>query len=71
VTIDTLDNPGWRAKIDLVGTPLADASFDRHEIHRSDDDWVACWVVEDAFHAACGPRNLEEALQVFVDWADV
>ncbi|MGP3934424.1 Imm53 family immunity protein [Nonomuraea sp. KM88] len=29
ITIDTLDNPGWRLKIDLVDTPLAGVSLDR------------------------------------------
>ena len=65
VEIGPLDNPGWTLKIDVKETP----PFARLETHRTEDDWVVCWIEEDAFHAACGPLNLEEALEVFLDWA--
>ena len=69
VDISTLDNPGWRLKINLEGTPLSGRPFVRLETHRTDDDWVVCWVEKSCFHAASGPLNLEEALGVFLDWA--
>ena len=66
VEIGTLDNPGWILKIDLKDAPRP---FDRLETHRTEDDWVVCWLEEASFHAACGPLNLEEALGIFLDWA--
>ena len=69
VSIDTLDNPGWRVRIDLQGTALAGRPFKRTETHRTESDWVVCWVESDQFHAACGPQNLLESLKAFRTWA--
>ena len=71
VTISTLDNPGWRCEISLVGTELAGAgeAYERREVHRSEDDWCVTWVDAGKFHAACGPTNLAEALHEFRAWA--
>ena len=69
VEVGTLDNPGWTVKIDLTDTALSAVPFDRLEAHYTDDDWVVCRVEGYSFHAACGPLNLEEALEVFLDWA--
>ncbi|MCD0482806.1 immunity 53 family protein [Streptacidiphilus sp. ASG 303] len=70
VQIDTLDNPGWTVSVDLRGTPLEGRAYPRREIDRSDDDWVEAWSARGAFHAACGPRNLTEALMLFRTWAE-
>ena len=69
VEIGTLDNPGWRVVIDIPTDSLPAEGFSRHELHRSPDDWVACWVEDGKFNAACGPTNLEEALGHFLGWA--
>ncbi len=69
VEIGTLDNPGWRVKVDLEATELKSRLFQRHEVHRSEDDWCVTWVDDAAFHAACGPTNLGEALHRFRAWA--
>ncbi|MET8161729.1 Imm53 family immunity protein [Sphaerisporangium sp. NPDC005289] len=37
VTIDTLDNPGWHLKIDLVDTPLAGTTLDHLAVERTED----------------------------------
>jgi Immunity protein 53 len=68
LSIETLDNPGWRVRIDLHGTTHADRPFDRHQVNRDERDWFTCWVESETFHAACGPQNLTEALLVFLDW---
>jgi hypothetical protein len=57
--------------IDLDGTTLSARSFDCHERHRNEDDWLVAWRQADSFHAACGPRNLTEALRLFLEWASV
>ena len=69
VRLQTLDNPGWSLEIDLRGTALAEREFEDAELHRSEQDWWVCWLEQERFRAACGPRNLEEALQRFLDWA--
>jgi hypothetical protein len=69
ISISTLDNPGWRVKIRLSDSTPAPASYERRETHRSEDDWCDTWIEDDAFHAACGPTNLGEALHEFRVWA--
>lgn len=69
VVIDTLDNPGWMVTIDLAETPVEHCSFAEVDQQRSPQDWIYCRVEDLQFKAACGPTNLEEVLQVFLDWA--
>ena len=42
IRIETLDNPGWRVEIDLVGTQYAEKAFEDFQSQRSDDDWSVC-----------------------------
>ncbi|WP_207858275.1 immunity 53 family protein [Lucifera butyrica] len=44
IRIDTLDNPGWGIRIDLVDTELKNKFFESLKIERSKDDWVHCKV---------------------------
>jgi hypothetical protein len=68
VTIETIDNPGWRIKIELQETAAAGRLLERVKVDRSENDWIHCWVKNDLFEAACGPLNLSETLQIFVSW---
>ncbi|MGE5323662.1 MAG: immunity 53 family protein [Actinomycetota bacterium] len=70
ITIDTLDNPGWRVKIDLKQTSREDAECKRTRIERGDQDWIEYWAEKHQFHIACGPQNLSEAISIFADWFD-
>ena len=69
VSIDTLDNPGWKLRVDLSGTDLADRVSDWSKIDRSEHDWVHWRVQSSTFEAACGPTNLNEAILTFLDLA--
>jgi hypothetical protein len=71
--------PGGRSRSTSQKTALAGIGFESVKLERSSDDWLTCWVgvlerpnrthIHDvAFHAACGPVNLREAIQVFVAW---
>ena len=70
VIVDTLDNPGWRVRVDLVDTALHANEYERVETHRKENDWVVSWRDEKLWHAACGPLNLQEALGLFLTWAN-
>jgi hypothetical protein len=49
ISIDTLDNPGWRVEIDLNGTPFAGVLFTRvHQKHQN-GGWLLCWAENDKF----------------------
>lgn len=65
IRIGTLDNPGWRLRIDLSGTELDGLALDTHIVERSADDWYYAWIEDNRFFIACGPKNLAEAIEVF------
>src|SRR4051812_39581472 len=63
VTIGTLDNPGWKVAIDLVGTPWATLVRPPHLVERSENDWMHSRVEASQFVGNCGPRNLRELIR--------
>lgn len=67
VKIDTLDNPGWTITVDLKTKP-ADKIQER--VERSEEDWVFWWVEDGQWRAACGPLNLKEALEIFLNFVE-
>ena len=69
ITLSSLDNPGWWLKVDLAGTDLAGRRYARTEVRRSDTDWIIGYVEDGQFQVACGPGNLEEAIELFLSWA--
>ena len=77
ITVETLDNPGWKVVVDLTGTDLENAPFEDFVVERLEDDWVHARAVDTGetavrrrFEAFCGPRSLAEALDIFLDWAE-
>jgi hypothetical protein len=68
ITVETLDNPGWRIKIDLAATRWAGREFAPRQHDRAEHDWLRCWVKGTEWQAAVGPCNLEEVLTLFLDW---
>ena len=72
VEIGTLDNPGWHMKIDLTETALEGKAFENYkDKYDSEKDWLRCWLEGKVFHAACGPGRLEDAILLFLKWAEV
>src|ERR1700758_2079372 len=69
VEIDTIDNPGWQVHIDLWGTRRQNAELERVKIERTDDDWIQYWVEKKQFNIACGPKNLTEAVSIFIRYS--
>lgn len=71
IEIGTLDNPGFRIKISVFGTPLETVDFDRVEDdYDSDDHWFTCWKEDGQFHAAGAPCRIEDMIECFLAWAD-
>lgn len=65
VSLETLDNPGWRLTVDLEGTSWFGRVLEREVIERSGHDWLQVWSDGQRFEAACGPQNLSEVLGRF------
>ena len=68
IELQTLDNPGWLLKIDLVDTALALKSFEP-VIRAHDVNWLNCRRSESQFIAAGGPIMLGELISVFLKWS--
>lgn len=76
ITVETLDNPGWKVVVDLTGTDLENVSFEEFVVERLGDDWVHARVADTGetavrrrFEVFCGPGSLAEAVEIFLDWA--
>lgn len=70
VIIETLDNPGWSLRIDLMDTSLHGRAFKDVVVERTDSDWIHARIQGAVFEAHGGPANLEELVLLFLDWAD-
>ena len=70
VTVESLDNPGWRVRFGLHDTKRQGSSLERVKIDRTENDWIQYWVENYEFQIACGPMNLSEAIEIFIRWFD-
>jgi hypothetical protein len=70
VSIDTLDNPGWRLTVDLLGSPLIGHTVDRTLTERTPDDWCSWEVSGNKFVAHGGPKTLSDLVRLFRQWAE-
>ncbi|NOU67493.1 rhodanese-related sulfurtransferase [Paenibacillus sp. LMG 31461] len=59
IKIDTVDNPGWFIKIDLVETSLENKTFNHIQIERTETDWLICRVENYSFMGSGGVFNLD------------
>jgi hypothetical protein len=72
VVIETMDNPGWRVKVDLRDTILEHAPFETFRL--GDDEaegasWIICEKKGTQFHGMGDPAQLDVILKQFLDWA--
>ncbi|MED1785455.1 immunity 53 family protein [Brevibacillus fortis] len=71
ITICTIDNPGWSIKVNLRETPLENKRpFQKYVVERTENDWVHCRLKDGCFEAFGGPKNLNEILEFFKQWAE-
>ena len=76
VSIDTLDNPGWRLEINLNETDLENVIFNEvskgitKDSETSGDNWYNCKVENNKFIGHGGPHKLEEILNIFLKWSN-
>lgn len=71
ITIESLDNPGWKVVVGLEDTVLDGVPFAPVRIERSEHNWLACLVRDKQFEGFGGPDNLAEILEVFRTWSEV
>ena len=69
ITIESLDNPGWRVRISLRDTNLESKPFQEISRLEPEHDWIRCWLQDGFFQGAGSPQKLEEILQTFLVWS--
>ena len=70
ISLQTIDNPGWELKIDLLGTPYSELKMEPYYCERSESDWLFCKIESGVFYAYGGPMNLCEMLKYFIITCD-
>ena len=70
ISIDTLDNPGWRIKIDISNKFLVNSEKEKFVSDTSDANWIHIWhdSINNQLNIACGIPNLIEALLISQEW---
>ena len=67
-SIATLDNPGWAIRIDLSETPLEGLDFQKvFQNIEYEHDWFHIKTTQKVLEIACGPENLKQVFNIFLD----
>ncbi|MFI8962770.1 immunity 53 family protein [Streptomyces sp. NPDC053493] len=67
VRIESLDNPGWTVRLDIVGTPVEGLTWERVIVDDSEENWLHHWADGASIRAAGGPHRLKDALEAVLD----
>ncbi len=70
VKIETVDNPGWYATINLKGTLCENSSFTPIKFETDEINWFFCLIRDKNFESSCSPHNLTKVLQIFREWVE-
>lgn len=68
IQIGTLDNPGWSLDVVIDSHNFMINEFSKVAIERTEDDWYFCYIENKIFKGRCGPKNLEDVLNIFLNW---
>lgn len=67
-SIATLDNPGWTIRIDLTETCLNKLDFKKDfQNPEYEHDWFIIKTDKQILDIACGPENLKQVFEIFLD----
>jgi hypothetical protein len=66
IDISTVDNPGWRVKINLRETASAEGVFEKIAVDRTENDWLQCFKKDGEFIGAGDPSKLSTILEHFL-----
>ena len=66
--IETLDNPGWAIKIDLIETALENLEFQReYKNPTNNNDWFHIHTENKVLNIYCGPENMKSTFEIFFE----
>jgi len=66
ISIETLDNPGWRVIGDLSGKSLENISFQTYQEDKGEEGWIFCEVSGNKFVGRGDAGKLQTILEIFV-----
>lgn len=71
ISLETVDNPGWKITVDLDETIHVAFKFLEFEYgDQSCGDWVVIRKIDTKLIGTCGPLNLATMLSVIAEWLD-
>ena len=70
ISIETIDNPGWKVSIDLSKTSYENLSFSPVKMDHSNSNWYHCLVKHKKFVGYGGPNNLLDIVKAFKEWTE-
>jgi hypothetical protein len=70
IYLESLDNPGWRLRIDLAGTDLEGVVSDAILLESPGGTWLHRRSDGRVFEAACDAHGLGRALDAFSDFRE-
>lgn len=65
VRLETLDNPGWRLCVDIVGTGVEGRVLPRSKADLGSGRWLWTSADGESYEASCDVRSLRELLAAF------
>lgn len=63
IRIESLDNPGWLATVDLTGTPGEGFLIETASERDSEPSWLRVWSDGQVLSMACDPTRLRDGIQ--------
>ena len=70
VNLESLEAPGWRLTIHLIGTSATNVRPQRLNLDTPCGEWINCSISGDRFQGSGDPRKLEQIIGVFRQWVD-
>lgn len=73
ITIETMDNPGWKISVCLKDTLLENVRFDgilEGNPESKSASWLYCYKEDGFFIGMCSSKNLEKTIRIFIKWAE-
>lgn len=71
VRLETLDNPGWLLRVDLIHTDLQGSTMTEvregiaPQDHPVSPRWIHCSVSDNQFRGACDPTQVARLFEIF------
>ena len=65
ITIETIDNPGWNIKIDVVAVDVTLANKDWKLFELSEKNWLGYKIEHHVFYASGDAHKLESLIMIF------